>query len=177
MRSRRILRAALLLTIVACSSGDLPSDPSTRSTTSPLGTPGVTWGVQCVSGHYTAGDKFEHAIVFADGKLREIYFDSSRQFSDTMGYWDRVRNVASYVDDSEGTQHVLVASADNRLHDVWWSASAGMRDVVVASFPGTIVDMAGFYSQDDARQHAIVLFSDGYVSDVSWGNNHSGQLR
>jgi hypothetical protein len=133
--------------------------------------------VQGLSGHYTASDRFEHAIVFADGKLREIYFDSSRQFMDTMGSWDRVQNVASYYDDSEGTQHVLVASSDNRLHDVWWSPSAGMSDTVVASFPGTVVDMAGFYSPDDGRQHAFVLFTDGYISDVSWGNGHTGQLR
>jgi hypothetical protein len=121
-----------------------------------------------VSGHFTPRDQFQHAMAMVDGTLHEIFFDPARGiFNTRIGYFNDVVSISSFVS-GDRTQHVVVATADLRIFDVWWDTQ-GIHERVIANFRFTrFVQVTAFYDPSERRNHVVTSIENGDIEDLSW---------
>jgi hypothetical protein len=73
--------------------------------------------------------------------------------------------IAGFYSDDDKYRHLLVATKDGNVHELFYQPDRGPAESVIASFPG-IVDIAGFYNADDHYRAALVGLSDGKLWEV-----------
>ena len=75
--------------------------------------------------------------------------------------------ICGYYADSDKYQHVIAATSDGNLHEIYWSGGAGVSQDVLATLPG-IVGICGYYADSDKYQHVIAATSDGNLHEIYW---------
>jgi hypothetical protein len=76
--------------------------------------------------------------------------------------------LAGYYAKDDDTQHVIVATADGVVTEVYWKPAQGVHQDVLTQFSASIVGIGAYYAADDNTQHAIVATADGVVTEVYW---------
>jgi hypothetical protein len=130
-----------------------------------------------VAGFFSTDDLRHHAIVgTAAGKIHEIWWKSGQ--AGIEGHGDlpvqfasgTIVSVAGYWASTDERHHVIVATKDGKVYDIWWkSGQAGVEgQYLLTEFkPGSIVRITGYYAENDNRHHVIVGTRDGNVHDFS----------
>jgi len=123
-------------------------------------------------------DERRNVVVVAEatGRLHEIFWkeftvgiEGHDQFPldfDTGG----IVAVSGFYDPNRQRHVVVVGAADGKVHQVYWKAlTVGIEaHSVVAQYPaGSIVSVAGFYSQVDQVEHIVAGLTTGEVLE-SW---------
>ena len=131
-----------------------------------------------VAGFYTEDDRAKHAIFGCfDGTLVELYWftdDEEKQVS-AGGVLPTVPNVgevvlaqlpgrviavaAFYIRGNRYSRRV-VASTEEGVFEVAYDPHVGVRAAKLLVPEGTVLDVGGFYSEDDKMCHAILLLVD-----------------
>jgi hypothetical protein len=84
-----------------------------------------------------------------------------------------VVSVAGYYAAGDEFQHVIVATTDGAIHEVFWKpqdpANPGVRTDQLTAFPaGTVVSVAGYYADATGYQHAITAPTIGGVCQTTF---------
>jgi hypothetical protein len=122
-------------------------------------------------------DDQRHLVVVETtaGKVHEIFWKS-----DTVGVEDdddlpvsfspgTIVTLSGFYDSAKRRHVVAVGLTDGTVHQIFWQATTvGVEaHTVVARFPaGTIVGIAGYFSESDLAEHIIVGLSDGSVEEL-----------
>lgn len=73
--------------------------------------------------------------------------------------------VAGYNTPDDGFRHVIAATVDGGIHEIYFNPKSGTFKDNLSSFQN-IVGIAGFITSDDGYQHVIVATNDGNISEV-----------
>ena len=84
-----------------------------------------------------------------------------------------VLSVGAFATPDDGFQHVVVATADGAIHELYWRGGQPAGRGLLATLPGA-VSVAGYVSSDGFR-HTIVATSDGDVHELYWQDGAPGQ--
>jgi hypothetical protein len=137
-------------------------------------TPG---NIVAIAGYYSNNDQYQHTIVATtNGKVQEFYWNPAvggqvGQDVVTQFPSGSVVAIAGYWANIDDRHHTIVASKDGKVYEIYWkSGQAGIEgQYVLTEFPsGSIVAIAGYYAENDKRQHVIVGTRDGSVRDFSF---------
>jgi hypothetical protein len=133
--------------------------------------------VVAIAGYYSNNDQYQHTIVATtNGKVQEFYWNPAvggqvGQDVVTQFPSGSVVAIAGYWANIDDRHHTIVASKDGKVYEIYWkSGQAGIEgQYVLTEFPsGSIVAIAGYYAENDKRQHVIVGTRDGSVRDFSF---------
>jgi hypothetical protein len=115
-------------------------------------------------------------VAEANGRLHEIFWkeltvgiEGHDQFPLDFGSGGIVA-VSGFYDPFRQRHVVVAGAADGKVHQVYWKAlTVGIEaHSVVAQYPsGSIVSVAGFYSQADQVEHVVAALNTGEVFE-SW---------
>jgi hypothetical protein len=84
-----------------------------------------------------------------------------------LGHFDSgVRAVAGFTS-PDGYKHVIVATEDGNVTELWWQGSGAVGRGEPAHFNSPILALAGFTSPDGYK-HSIVATEDGNVTELWW---------
>jgi len=76
--------------------------------------------------------------------------------------------IGGYCAKDDDAQHVIVATTDSALTEVYWHPGQGVHQDVLTNFDSDVVGVGGYYAADDDTQHAIVATVDGTLTEVYW---------
>jgi hypothetical protein len=136
-----------------------------------------------VAGYYADADLYQHVIVANNhGFLKQISWkpqgsDPKGPFQDDLGTgFSNIVGVAGYYADSDKFHHAIVATKDGTVTEIFWKFKAGhvidKHQGPLASIPN-IVDVAGYYADDDKYQHVIVGINNVTLTEIYWNPNDS----
>jgi hypothetical protein len=118
------------------------------------------------------------------GKVHEIFWKSST--AGIEGHDDlpidfssnSIVSVAAWYDTQFRRYHVVVATNQGALREIWWRADTqgieGSGDLPVSFESGSIVSVAGFYDPLQQREFLIVATRDGSIRQLYWKEGMSG---
>ena len=131
-----------------------------------------------VAGFFSSNDNFKHAIVATrDGNVTEIFWNSQTKSQSNIGSgFQDIVGVAGYYSGNNvsfqvGFQHVILATNDGTLQRIFWnhqdpSGPRIYKKKIRARNFSNIVEVSGFYCDNDGFQHAIVGTTDGNVHEL-----------
>jgi hypothetical protein len=88
--------------------------------------------------------------------------------------------VAGYYnpDNPDKKQHVIVGTTDGKVTELYWGQTGGVSSGQLTQFSAnSIVEIAGYYSDDDQMQHVVVAINDGNVCELVWKRGQRVQQR
>jgi hypothetical protein len=131
-------------------------------------------GLKTAAGYYAAGDGFQHVIVATiDGVVHEVFWKPQDPANPGVGVDQlttfpagTIAALAGYYAAGDGFQHVIVATIDGVVHEVFWKpqdpANPGVGVDQLTTFPaGTIAALAGYYADATGYQHVITATTAG----------------
>ena len=134
--------------------------------------------VVAVAAYYAKSDAYQHIVASTSGgAVREIFWAPQDPNRSGTGNGELTTftpgttvGLAGYYADGDEFQHVIVATTDGVVTEVFWQPGGpGVRQAQLTSFPaGSIVGVAGYYADGDQFQHVIVATTDGVVTEVFW---------
>lgn len=167
VRQKNLVLALLLILGAVIATTQAQEQRCTRATSR---------GIIDVGGYFTAGDRFQHAIVSNDGSLSEIFFDPTRGiFQSQLGRFpDTLALAAQYAPADLQRQNIVVARQNGEVHHLWFSPSLGNDSRLLNKYTG-VVDVAAFYSHDTGIQRAIVATANGNIVELEWRSTATTQ--
>ena len=132
-----------------------------------------------VAAFYNSNDQRHIVIVgTTGGKIHEIFWKS-----DTVGIEGEddlpvsfsagtIKSVAAFYNSNDQRHIVIVGTTDGKIHEIFWKSDTVGIEIhgTIAQFnANSIVRVAGFYSESDDIEHAIVCTTDGKVHEL-WVN-------
>jgi hypothetical protein len=135
-----------------------------------------------LAGYVTAQDGKQHVVlVGADSHVHEFWwaFAAPGWHNTDLTLAAEAPNATStklvgYVSAQDGKQHVIFASADGHVHELWWAfAAPGWHNTdltLAAGAPPAAASMglAGYVSAQDGKQHIIFEGIDSHVHELWW---------
>jgi hypothetical protein len=136
-----------------------------------------------VAAYFAPSDNFHHIIAETSrGGIEEVWFsaqggpnagygEGKAQFAEILG----VVALAAYYAPSDRLQHVIVASNDGSIQEIWYQGG-GKPDQgsdLLATYPGVIA-VAGYYAASDHYQHVMVALGDGTIHE-EWFKGRGGR--
>lgn len=111
-----------------------------------------------------------------DDTVQEIFFDPARGiFHTPIAHFDNAVSISSFVS-GDKAQHVVVATADLKIFDVWWDTRE-LHERLIANFRLThFVQVTAFYAASEKRTH-IVTSTDTGDSKICRGIDRTIRLR
>ncbi len=73
--------------------------------------------------------------------------------------------VSGFYSDDDGFRHLVVATSDGAVREIFYHPAQGQGQSVIGTFPG-IVDVAAFYNVDDRYRVVLVATAAGKVWEV-----------
>jgi hypothetical protein len=160
----------LMYAIVATSDGNVfgvsYTDGSLNPQTASLGT---FQNIVDVGSFFSPDDGYRHAIVgTADGTVTEIFFSLDLRVSQSgiAKILDLAKVSAYYAGgDHFFRRRVQVLTGGGRIHEVRYHPDFGIMHAVLFN-PGPLVDLGGFFTDDDNFRHAILVTTGGDVQEL-----------
>jgi fucose-binding lectin len=124
----------------------------------------------------------QHVIYIgaSDNDIHELWWDSNGWQTDdltaaTGAPAALAADLAGYVFEAQGTQHVIYRGAsDNHVHELWWDSNGWHTDDLTAATAAPIVDgaLVAYMFEAQGTQHVIYLcLSEGNICELWWDSN------
>ncbi len=121
-----------------------------------------------VVGYYSRGDRQAHLVVRQrDFSLQVLtrqtasdHFDKEELLQADGSRFDGIQSIAAYYADSDKLDHILVATIDGKLHEIWRGAKSGEHVINTVSGARSV---SAYYSPNDGFQHVVTLTDKGEI--------------
>lgn len=135
-----------------------------------------------IAGYYPLGSHIFptggfHQTIVGDksGKLTELFwrpgetvnreelFDFSKNSVSS-----EIVGVAAYYSDNDGFHHQDVATADRKLHEIFWRPGPGVGHGLLRKFNSAILGVAAYFVPEDGFHHQDVALENGNLTELYW---------
>lgn len=147
----------------------------------------VSGGIYGVAGYYSENDSTQHVVgATTDGTFHEIHWNQHTHVTSPQPLrrspgsapvqFSGMHSLSGFYTSDDNTQHVIVATGDGRLHEVYFTdpAHVNVRSPLcqLPTTAGPHIGQAGFYDIVDKLRTVTVGGADSVLYEVAW-NAHT----
>jgi len=138
-------------------------------------TTGAPAAVGDPAGYTWSSDDSQHVVYRGtDNHIHELWFTHSAGWNRSdltaaTGAPAAVGDPAGYTWSNDDSQHVVYRGADNHIHELWFTRSAGWNrsDLTAATgAPAAVGDPAGYTWSNDDSQHVVYRGADKHIHEL-----------